>query len=279
MVEKIKKEKVVLIGSSGMLGSELSKVFPRAVKLTHDLLDITNREMVFSELSELRPSIVINVAAYTDVEGAETEADAANLLNSTAVSYLAEACKQLGSVLVHYSTDYVFDGTKSTGYGEDGETCPLNEYGRSKLAGEANVRKSMDDYYIIRTSWLFGCHGKNFVDTILKLADEKSEINVVNDQFGCPTYAYDLAVMTKRIVDGRCSFGIYHLMNDGVCSWFEFAREIVFLRGVDCCVVPCSSDEYPSQVRRPKYSILNNNRMDKMPHWKDALKRYLSLER
>ena len=275
-MEKIKKEKVVLIGSSGMLGSELSKVFPRSVKLTHDLLDITDREMVFLKLSELRPDVVINAAAYTDVEGAETDVDAANLLNSTAVLYLAEACKRLGSVFIHYSTDYVFDGKKKAGYDESDEACPLNVYGRSKLAGEVNICKTMDDYYIIRTSWLFGSCGENFVDTISKIAKEKGEVRVVDDQFGCPTFSYDLAKMTKSIIENEYSFGVYHLTNGGVCSWFEFAMKIMSLQNVECRVLPCSSDEHPSKLIRPKYSILNDNKVNKMPDWQDALKRYLS---
>jgi len=278
MVEKIKEEKIVITGAGGMLGSDLSRVFPRAISLTHKQLDITDRDKVFLKISELKPDIVINAAAYTNVEGAEDEKEKADLLNSTAVLYLAEACRDTGAILVHYSTDYVFDGGKKTGYDESDIPNPLNAYGRSKLGGEQNILRTMDKYYVLRTSWLFGKKGKNFVDTITRLAKERSEIKVVDDQSGCPTFSYDLAMMTKNIIERKCPFGIYHVTNSGSCSWFEFAQEIVSVQKIECRVMPCSSKEYPSKVVRPKYSILNNNKIEKMPEWNDALRRYLSLK-
>lgn len=276
MVEKIKEKRIVIVGSGGMLGSDLVRVFPDAVKLTHSMLDITKKEDVLLKLSRLEPDVVINAAAYTDVEGAESERSAAYLLNSTAVLYLSEACREIGSVLVHYSTDYVFDGKKETGYGEDDEAHPLNEYGRSKREGEVNILNTLSRFYIIRTSWLFGCNGKNFVNIITKRARENDEIKVVNDQFGCPTYSYDLARMTEALLFEKYPFGIYHLTNDGYCTWFEFARKIISLQNIECRVLPCSSCEYPSRLVRPRYSILNNNKTGKMPPWKDALERCLS---
>lgn len=278
MVEKIKEKKVVITGSGGMLGSDLSRVFPRAIRLTHKQFDITDREQVFLKISELKPDVVINAAAYTNVERAEDEKEAANFLNSTAVLYLAEACKKTGSILLHYSTDYVFDGGKKTGYDESDKPNPLNAYGRSKLGGEQNIQNTMEKYYLLRTSWLFGKNGKNFVDTITRIAKENGEIRVVDDQFGCPTFSYDLALMTKKIVDGEYPFGIYHVTNGGYCSWFKFAQEIVSAQKIKCRVLPCASKEYPTKVVRPRYSILNNNKTEKMPEWQNALRRYLSLK-
>jgi len=249
-----------------MLGSDLCKVFPEAVKLTHRELDITNRDQVMESILKIKPDLVINAAAYTDVEGCEDKQELALQINGFGPGYISEACNKMDATLVHFSTDYVFDGSK-TEYVESDTPNPINVYGRSKLLGEQEIAEKLDDYRIIRISWLFGIHGKNFVETMLKLSGEMAEVKVVNDQFGKPTYTVDLAHKISEIVELEA--GIYHLTNEGVCSWYEFAS--TFINNA----VPCTSEEFPRKARRPKYSVLVNTKTGPMRHWKEALNDYL----
>lgn len=258
--------KTLIIGASGMLGFDLCKVFPEAVKLTHRELDITKRDQVLESIQKIKPDLVINAAAYTDVEGCEDKQELAFQVNGYGPGYIAEACNRIGSTLVHFSTDYVFDGSM-TEYIESDTPNPINVYGRSKLLGEQKIAEKTDDYRIIRISWLFGIHGKNFVDTILKLSGEMAEVKVVNDQFGKPTYALDLAHKIAAI--NELEIGIYHMTNEGVCSWYEFASAFIDN------AVPCTSEEFPRKAKRPKYSVLLNTKTEPMRHWKEALKDYL----
>jgi len=264
------KIKTLILGAGGMLGSDLCTVFPDAVKLTHSDLDITDREQVNASITKHHPAVVINAAAYTAVDDCEDNQELAFDVNGHAPGYIAHCCARIGARLVHYSTDYVFDGSKKE-YRESDPTAPINVYGRSKLMGEENIIRNMEEYQIIRTSWLFGIHGRNFVETMVKLSGEMDAVKVVNDQFGKPTYTADLARKTKDIV-GNVP-GIYHITNEGVCSWFEFAEAIVDN------VIPCSSDEFIRKAQRPKYSILVNTRTSPMRHWKDALAEYLELRK
>lgn len=258
--------KTLIIGASGMLGFDICKVFPEAVKLTHKELDITNRDQVLESIQKIKPEIVVNAAAYTDVDGCEDNQELAFQVNGYGPGYIAEACSKMDATLVHFSTDYVFDGSQ-TGYTESDTPDPINVYGRSKLLGEKKIAENMDDYRIIRISWLFGTHGKNFVETILKLSGELSEVRVVNDQFGKPTYTVDLA---KRIVKiSELEAGIYHLTNEGVCSWFDFASAFIGN------AIPCTSEEFPRKAKRPNYSVLVNTKTEPMRHWREALKDYL----
>lgn len=249
-----------------MLGTDLTTVFPDAVKLTHRDLDITDREAVQKAIREISPEVVINAAAYANVDGCEDEPERAYDVNGRAPGYIAEACKAAGSALIHYSTDYVFDGSKPQ-YVESDPTNPLSVYGKSKLAGELNIRFNIDDYRIIRTSWLFGKHGKNFVDTMLTLSKQTETVRVVNDQWGKPTYSVDLAKKTAEII--TMPPGIYHATNDGVCSWFEFASAIIKN------VKPCTTAEYPRKAKRPMYSVLINTKTPQLRHWREALSDYL----
>jgi dTDP-4-dehydrorhamnose reductase len=258
--------KTLIIGASGMLGSDLCKVFPDAINLTHKELDITNCGQVMESILKIKPDLVINAAAYTDVEGCEDKQELALQVNGYGPGYIAEACNKMDATLVHFSTDYVFDGSK-TKYVESDTPNPINVYGRSKLLGEQEIAEKLDDYRIIRISWLFGIHGKNFVETMLKLSGEMAEVKVVNDQFGKPTYAVDLAHKISEIVELEA--GIYHLTNEGVCSWYEFAS--TFINNA----VPCTSEEFPRKARRPKYSVLINTKTGPMRHWKEALNDYL----
>ena len=258
--------KTLIIGSSGMLGSDLCKVFPDAVKLTHRDLDITDREQVIESILKIKPDVVINAAAYTDVDGCEDNQELAFQINGHGPGYIAEACSIAGAKLVHFSTDYVFDGSKKE-YVESDTPNPINVYGYSKLLGENKIIENMNDYRIIQISWLFGIHGKNFVETMLRLSGEMDTVKVVNDQFGKPTYTMDLANKIKEIIE--LDPGIYHITNDGVCSWYEFASSIIDN------VTPCTSEEFPRKAKRPEYSVLVNTKTKPMRHWKEALKAYL----
>lgn len=263
MVGKIK---TLILGSGGMLGTDLCRVYPDAIALKHSDLDITSREKVIAVLKGLKPDLVINTAAYTNVDGCEDHQDLAYSVNGMAPGYIAEGCAAIGAKLVHYSTDYIFNGLKKE-YVESDTPDPINVYGKSKLMGEKAVIDTMDDYRIIRTSWLFGLHGKNFVETMLALSSQMEVVRVVNDQFGKPTYTADLARKTAEIT--ALEPGIYHVTNDGVCSWYEFAKAIINN------VSPCTSQEYVRKAKRPGYSVLVNTKTGQMRHWKEALAEYL----
>jgi dTDP-4-dehydrorhamnose reductase/glucose-1-phosphate thymidylyltransferase short form len=256
----------LILGAGGMLGRDLAAVFPGARLCGHKDLDITDEAAVKAYILEMKPDLVINAAAYTNVDGCEDDPETAFAVNGDAPGYIAAACREVGAVLVHYSTDYVFDGSK-TEYIESDETNPINVYGASKLRGEQKIAENMDDYRIIRTSWLFGRHGKNFVETIRHLSQTNETVRVVTDQVGKPTYTADLAHKTAEIAE--CPPGIYHMTNDGVCSWYEFARAFA------PNVVPCSSSEFPRKAKRPAYSVLVNTKTSPMRPWKEALEDYL----
>ena len=258
--------KTLIIGSSGMLGSDLCKVFPDAVKLAHKDLDITDRKQVLESIRKINPNLVINAAAYTDVDGCEDRQELAFQVNGHGPGYIAGACSDINATLIHFSTDYVFNGSKHE-YIESDTPDPINVYGHSKLLGERKIAENLDDYRIIRISWLFGTHGKNFVETMLRLSGEMAQVRVVNDQFGKPTYTVDLANKIKEIAELEA--GIYHVTNEGVCSWFEFASAVINN------TVSCTSEEFPRKARRPKYSVLVNTKTEPMRHWKEALKDYL----
>ena len=261
--------KILIFGAGGMLGFDLCSVFPDAVMLKHSDIDITDRDLVLETIEMIDPDFVINAAAYTDVDGCEDNKELAFDVNGRAPRYIAEGCSLVGAKLVHFSTDYVFDGSKEE-YVESDITGPINVYGESKLLGEMNIIENMEDYRIIRTSWLFGLHGGNFVEAMLKLSSEMDTVSVVDDQFGKPTFTADLAYKTVEIIG--LSPGVYHITNDGVCSWYEFASAIIGN------VVPCSSDEFLRAAKRPRYSVLLNTKTAPMRHWSGALFEYLKCD-
>lgn len=258
--------KTLIIGASGMLGSDLCRVFTEAVKLTHKELDITNRDHVLESIRKIRPNVVLNAAAYTEVDGCEENQELAFQVNGHGPGHIAEACSIFGATLVHFSTDYVFDGSKSE-YVESDIPNPINMYGHSKLLGENKIIENIDDFRIIRISWLFGINGKNFVETMLRLSREIDAVKVVNDQYGKPTYTMDLANRVREIIE--LDPGIYHITNDGVCSWYEFASAIIDN------VIPCTSEEFQRKAKRPKYSVLVNTKTRPMRRWEEALTSYL----
>jgi dTDP-4-dehydrorhamnose reductase len=265
-IEEITRQKTILFGAGGMLGHALRDVFPRAVVPGHTDVDITDPVAVREIIHRHRPAIVINAAGYTDVDGCEDNRDHAFAVNGKAPGIIAAACAKSGATLVHYSTDYVFDGTCRE-YREDDRPNPINVYGQSKLAGETAVQENTDNYRIIRTSWLYGSHGRNFVDTILALSKQMPHVRVVDDQRGKPTYSVDLAQKTPELLS--CSPGIYHITNNGVCSWYEFARAFI------PNAVPCSTAEFPRKAKRPAFSVLVNTKTAPLRHWKDAVTEYI----
>lgn len=296
--------KVVLLGKSGMLGS----CFLRNLAGSEDFemyafdrgdLDICDFGVLTDLFTRISPDFVINCAAYTDVDGAEKEPEKAFEANAEAVGVLARACKAENAVMVHFSTDYVFDGKKQ-GYDEEDEPSPVNVYGKSKLAGEKLLAENMSEFYLVRSSWLFGPHGRNFVDTVLGLSSSRKVLDVVADQIGSPTYTQDLcdAVIRKFLKPfvtdverehelshleklqenvEKLDFGIYHLTNNGVVSWADFAREVFRQAGVSVEVNDISSADSIRPAKRPAFSILNNNKTGKLRSWQDALKAYLAL--
>lgn len=277
------KPRLVLLGPNGMLGHALQRActFAEITPLSHADLDITNQASVLSTLTALQPDMIVNAAAYTKVDDCETNTAVANRVNGEAVGYLAQAAKQLNATFVHYSTDYVFSGHQATGYHEtDQPDVPVNAYGHSKLLGERRMLELVDEtwnrYYLIRTAWLFGPYGNNFVDTMLKLANTTSELKVVNDQYGSPTYSQDLATATADLLSQQADYGVYHLTNSGTCTWYEFACEIFKQTGQIVNVTPCTSAEFPRPAQRPMYSILVNTKCSPLPSWQQALATYLA---
>jgi len=278
-------KKILILGARGMLGHDLAKVFAEYNPWLWDReeLDVTNEQMVKEKINYLSPDVIINAAAYTNVDGAETDVELAFAINSQAVDFLSKASKTVGAKFVHLSTEYVFNGENKNGYNEDDKTEPINIYGRSKAEGEKNLIDSGIDYYLIRTSWLYGQapqkgkpRGKNFIDTVLAKVAQGEELKVVNDQFGHPTYTFDLAQGIKSLLWENYPIGIYHLVNDGVASWFELAKYALQIKGLNAKIKPCLSSDFPSVAKRPQFSILNNNKLPKMRSWQEAVQEYLS---
>jgi dTDP-4-dehydrorhamnose reductase len=274
---------ITVIGAMGMLGSDLCSLLSEQNTNFSALdigdINITHRENVFSVLSEIRPNIIINCAGYTNVATAEDEVELAYMVNQVGPKNLAEFAEESGATLCHLSTDYIFDGTKNEPYQIDDETSPIGVYGKSKLAGELEVRK-IENHYIIRSAWLYGTQGKNFISSIISAASEKDELRVVGDQYGTPTYTVDLASRIMKIVT-HLPYGTYHATNSGVTTWHEVAVEALKINGINKPVMLIPSDEYPSRVRRPQYSVLSNDTctsagLSPMPDWKDALNRFLT---
>ncbi|MFK8275593.1 dTDP-4-dehydrorhamnose reductase [Capnocytophaga cynodegmi] len=274
---------ILVTGANGQLGSEIQNIQGKTKNYFFtgaSDLDITDRQAISDFVKKNNIQIVVNCAAYTNVDKAEDDIQTANLINNIAVGYLTEVCKENNASLIHISTDYVFGGTKNTPYSETDPTEPLGIYGRTKLEGEKAIQNADIDYLIIRTSWLYSLSfGHNFVKTIQRLSSERNELKVVFDQVGTPTNARDLATFIVHIIEkDLCKKReVYHFSNEGVCSWFDFATEIVRMSGNDCLVKPCLSSEFPSKVKRPSYSVLDKSKLKNdfnytISHWKEALK-------
>ena len=285
-----------LVGCKGMLGTELSQL----LKKENFTYWGSDADVNISDIQSLDKFIenktiqwIINCAAYTAVDKAEEDSENCRLLNTTGAFNLAIISKIIDAQFIHISTDYVFDGKNNTPYNEKDNTNPIGIYGLTKRDGELAVLKNNDNSYIIRTSWLYGKHGNNFVSTMLGLMKERSEIKVVNDQYGSPTWAYDLAVTILYLIKNKnggsnIPFGIYHYTNDGNINWFDFACEIYFkgrelgILNKECSVLPCSSKEYTSKVKRPAFSVLDKSKIKSIlgidiPNWKNSLLEYLKI--
>jgi len=269
--------KYLIIGAHGMLGTALQEVFSDATAWDLDDIDITQTDSTAHKIADLGPDVIMNVAAYTDVDGAQEEQQQAFLVNEVGVRNVAMAAKKIGAAVVHYSTDYVFPGDQEAGYREDDKPGPaVNVYGESKLAGEHELAKSEVQYYLLRTAWLYGPNGKNFVDTMLRLADERDELNVINDQHGSPTYTRDLAEATRQVIEGDYEYGTYHLVNAGQTTWYSFAAKIFSLASKELTLNPISTADYPLPARRPQWSALVNAKGPELRPWEEALAEYLS---
>ena len=276
--------RILIPGANGMLGHALTAVLSKQHKLIGlDLpdLDITDLSAVRSAISTHHPDLLINAAAYTDVDGCESNSDLAFSVNAMGPHNLALVCKELDIPLVHISTDYIFDGKSPVPYKESDKPNPQSIYGESKLQGEQYVRELTDKHCIIRTSWLYGEHGKNFVATMLRLAAERDEFGVVNDQVGSPTYTVDLAKAISELIT-ETAYGAYHITNSGSCTWYEFTREIFRQAGIEGVKVkPITTEVLKRPAPRPKYSVLDNSKwiasgIPPLRPYQAALKEYLT---
>lgn len=285
--------KVLVAGALGMLGCDLIPTLRQAGHTAipsgtspsdlseYVVMDITDLTQVGAVLAAVKPDAVINCAAYTNVDGAENDEENAYRINALGSWHLALACQEAHIPLMYVSTDYVFDGTKGSAYDEYDAPNPQSVYGRSKRAGEVHVERLCPKHYIVRTAWLYGRGGKNFVETILKAAEERPELRVVNDQWGCPTWTRDLArTMVEILEAGR--FGTYHVTGSGVCTWQDFAQKIVELGGLQTPVLPQTTEELNRPAPRPRYAAMLHrglalSGLAAMPHWEESLAQYFHL--
>lgn len=276
--------KVLVTGAKGQLGQDVLCLLENqpweVFGFGREELDITNEEQVREKVLAIKPNIIIHTAAYTQVDQAESDEETAFKVNAEGTKYLAQAAEAVEAKFCYVSTDYVFDGTNNEPYKTNDETNPQTIYGKSKLAGEQYTSEYCSKYFIVRTSWVFGLYGNNFVKTMLRLANERSELGVVSDQFGSPTYTTDLARFIIGLVETN-KYGIYHASNSGVCSWYEFAKEIFRQSNKSVNVNAISTAEFQRPAQRPAYSALEQKKITEqglsmLPNWKDALGRYLS---
>lgn len=279
---------ILVTGADGQLGREMqiasrgsrNRFIFTDIAGEHERLDITDPQAIADIVRENHVNLIVNCAAYTNVDKAETDPETANLLNNIAAGNLADAMKAVNGTLIHISTDYVFQGDRNIPCREDWPTEPLGVYGKTKLAGEKSIEATGCASIIIRTAWLYSPFGKNFVKTMRDLTSSRESLKVVFDQVGTPTYAGDLAEAICRIIEtGQLDkTGIYHFSNEGVCSWFDFAKAICEMSGNTCDIRPCHSDEFPSPVARPHFSVLDKTKIKqtfgiRIPYWTDSLKR------
>jgi dTDP-4-dehydrorhamnose reductase len=278
--------RILITGAAGMLGIDVRNAAGAGghdvISLARAELDITDPAAVQAKLSEVRPGAVINCAAHTDVDGAERDEAGARAVNGAGAGILAAAAGRLGAWTIHVSSDYVFAGTKTEPYVESDATGPASAYGRSKLAGELAVAAAAPNAHtIVRSAWLFGAGGPCFPKTILRLAGERDELSVVDDQIGCPTFTGHLAPALVSLAAGERILGVVHVAGGGRCSWYEFAREIVARGGVDCEVRPCTTAEFPRPAPRPANSSLVTVRgasVPRLPHWREGLEAFIGAE-
>lgn len=276
--------KVLVIGAEGMLGHDLVDILGVENEIsttTIYTLDITDIDKTIKTVKDINPDVVVHAAAFTDVNGSESKQDTAYKVNVLGTRNVAVACSKADSALVYICTDYVFDGEKGSPYYEYDQPNPLSIYGKTKYLGEVYIRDILNKFYIVRTSWLYGLHGPNFVTTMLNLAKTNNTISVVNDQIGSPTYTVDLAKAIAELIK-KPNYGIYHITNSDFCSWYEYAKEIFDMAGIQIEVKPVTTEEYPQPAPRPKYSVLENYNwkmegFKEIRSYKEALRDYIKL--
>ena len=274
--------KVLILGSLGSLGQTFAEIYQDADVTAWDRpqLDITDEATVMQKIGELAPNLIINCAAYNAVDKAEEDRATAELINGTAVGFVAAAANKVGATMVHYSTAYVFDGNNAEGYNEDDIPKPQSVYASSKLLGEQQLVEHCEKYYLIRTTWLYGKEsitGKpSFVDLMLSLAKDGKEIKGIIDEFGQPTFVKDLALGSRKLVDEKKPFGIYHLTNQGMASWYDWAAEIFKIKNMDVKLGKAMSSDFTRPAKRPQYGVLINTKAQQLRPWHEALKEYLS---
>jgi len=274
--------KVLILGASGQLGSEFTNFLKDKVELyafSHNDLDILDYQKLLKKFEEISPDVVINFSAYTKVDQAEKEENLAYLVNAVGAKNVSYASFKVNAKVVYFSTDYVFDGLKGVPYNEFDEPNPISVYGRSKLAGEIYTKEHNPNHLILRISWLYGINGSNFVKTIIRLAKEKGELRVVNDQFGSPTYTLDVVRQTWKLVQ-EDSVGLYHSSNLGQTTWFEFAKRIVEKLNLNAKVIPIKTEEFLTLAERPNFSVLENyllklDNKNIMRSWEDAFEDFV----
>ncbi len=283
---------ILILGARGNLGVQLTKIFKdsdyEAVAWDREEIDITDKELIIKKINDIKPSIIINAAAYNAVDKCEEdrkEFELAYKINGEAVGFLVEAALKVNAILIHYSTDYVFAGDKKEGYSEDDRPSPINKYGETKLAGEKEIISSSGKglkWYLIRTSKLFGPRGKSptakpsFFDLMINLAASRKELKVVDAEVSSFTYTPDLARVTRELIEEKYGYGIYHLVNEGACTWYEAACKLFKILEKDIKIKPVSPEYFPRPAKRPPYSILLNTKFKKLRNWREALKEYLN---
>lgn len=277
--------RILVTGVKGQLGhdvmNELAKRGHTGIGVDVEEMDITDAKKVEEVIKASEVDAVIHCAAYTAVDAAEDQVELCRKINAEGTENIAKVCKELDIKMMYISTDYVFDGEGTRPWKPDDERHPLNVYGQTKYEGELAVEKYLDKFFTIRIAWVFGVNGKNFIKTMLKLSETHSELNVVDDQIGSPTYTYDLAVLMVDMIETE-KYGRYHATNEGLCSWYEFACEIFRQAGRDVKVNPVSSEEFPAKAKRPHNSRMDKSKLSEngftpLPAWQDALKRYLEI--
>jgi dTDP-4-dehydrorhamnose reductase len=274
--------KVLILGAKGSLGQVFAELYKDQEVYAWDRedLDITLEEEVMAKIASLKPNLIINCAAYNAVDNAEGDRAIADMINGYAVGFIAKAANQIGAIMVHFSTNYVFDGNNSEGYNEDDSTSPQSAYAKSKLLGEMELQENLQNFYLIRTQWLYGrdsITGKtSFIDLMLKLANENKEIKGIMDEFGQPTYVVDLAHATRALIEEKKPFGVYHLTNSGQASWYDWAREIFKIKNIKANLVEGKRADFIRHAARPQYGILINTKFMQLRPWHEALKEYLS---
>ena len=267
--------KTLVLGAKGMLGQDLCPILENVglfvVEADRENFDLLDFETTKEAIRRIKPNIIIHCAAYTNVEKAEKESELAKKINTDATQNIAIVANEIDATLIYISTDYVFDGEKTTPYTPQDKANPISVYGKTKFLGEEAVRKYCKKHYIARTSWLYGLYGKNFVETMLSLKD-KEEIKVVDDQIGCPTWTVALSRGLISLIAGQKPYGTYHICSSGSTSWYGYAKEIFKLANEKVNLVPIKSEQYPQKAKRPKYSVMDNDNI--CPDWKVSLKEY-----